>query len=237
MIPVRYRLIILFIFFRQIVSAQSDSAQYAASLNNAVNFYFTSLAQDAAIYNGTQYLGHDAKVKSSPFFLSDSMQRGNIFYAGNLYTNIPLLYDMVSQVVVINRIGAENLKMQLLNEKLKYFTAGDHKFLRLKDSKDSLSEIKFYDVLYEGRADALAFRSKYLTSSLSKEEAGAYKESVIYFIRKNDQNYKVTSKNDIINVLFDKKENIRSFLHKNNLNFRKEPEATLNSVVAYYSTL
>src|SRR5450631_4456178 len=85
-------------------NAQSLSeGTHSDALKNAQNYFQYTIGEDAHIFAGKEYLGYATYIKGHPFFLTDQMQQCEIFYDGTLYENIPLLFDIVSQKIVMNR--------------------------------------------------------------------------------------------------------------------------------------
>src|SRR5450631_1679752 len=107
-------------------TAQTSSLQSIPdSFINVKEFFQNEIKEDAHLYTGKEFIKYSVNIKGHPFFETDQMQNGTIFYDGTLYENVPLLYDIVGQEVVINRFDSGE-GIRLLNEKIKYFTFDGH---------------------------------------------------------------------------------------------------------------
>ena len=75
----------------------SDSA-YTIALRQ----YHAFVAPETGLYRGPQYADYDYLIqKGEPFFGPDSIRTGTIWYDGIFYEHIPMLYDLVKGLVVI----------------------------------------------------------------------------------------------------------------------------------------
>ena len=129
-------------------SAQSDTA----ALNKAILVYRHSKAAEASLYSGVLYAGYNLRLLGHPFYQSDSPIQGSLTYDGTFFPDVPLSYDLEKDLVVIP--DKHNiLKIQLISEKLLYFTIGDHRFIHLRPNNSEVNAPAegFYEVLYEGK--------------------------------------------------------------------------------------
>jgi hypothetical protein len=204
-----------------------------------VKLYFNSVGENAHIYTGYEYFTPDRNIKGSPYYLSDSPWPADLIYDDSYYRNIPVLYDVVKDEVVINRLG-QNFKISLITDKLKSFTIRRHEFIRI--SRDSSNGVElttgFYDRLYNGKTIVLAKRrtrlqETYVYSQIIYE----YIRQDIYYVVVSGQATEVNSKSSVLKLFNSKKSEIKTFIRKNKLNFKSDFEKTLVAVSAYYDQL
>ena len=126
------------------------------------------------------------------------MQNGTVFYDGTLYENVPLLYDIVSQEIVINRYNSDE-RMKLLNEKIKHFTFDGYRFENIfsVEGKDENVSSTIYEIMSEGRAGVLAKRIKRIKNGLKAEDPTSFVEEDELYIRKGKNLYAIDSKNPV----------------------------------------
>src|ERR1019366_1566808 len=125
-VPALILLAIIFPFYK--TAAQTSAIQSVPdSFINARAFFQNEIKEDVHLYTGKEFIKYSVNIKGHPFFETDQMQNGTIFYDGTLYENVALLYDIVSQEIVINRYNSDE-RMKLLNEKIKYFTFDGYRF-------------------------------------------------------------------------------------------------------------
>ncbi len=224
------------------VNAQSymtDSAFYRQSVDNTINFYISSLGESTHLYNGAEYSYSYHGVTGHPFFETDQRVKGNVFYDGTLYTDIPISYDLTRDEVLMDN-KAQGFDLRLVTDKIKSFTILNHVFVRLvRDTinKGGIEATGFYDLLFNGRIKVLAKRRKKIEQAFKAEEAPRFIQYNEYFVLKNDEYHKVDSKRSLLDVFGDQKDKLKKYLKKNKLNYKKNPENTIVKAADYYGQL
>ena len=217
----------------------TDSALYVRSVNNVLQLYKKEVKENLHIFNGIEYLRTSHGVKGTPFFEADSLLPGGVFYDGRLYEDVPLHYDMVTDNVVISNY-ARNNEIVLVPEKLNYFYAAQHLFVRITadSSLPSFIQTGFYEKLYDGKMMVLVRRQKVpRQAGIASDTELRYNEYNYYFVFMNNTFYRADDKNDFLSLAGDKKEEIRKFIKTNKLKFNKKREAAMISIAEYYSQL
>lgn len=240
--PLSLKFLLFFLVFVKMAGAQelaNDSLTNSLYNTYPVKLYFNAVGDNAHIYSGYEYFTPDRNIKGSPYYLSDSPTPSDLIYDDSYYRDIPIMYDVVKDEVVINRLG-QNFKISLVNDKLKSFTLRRHEFIRV--SGDSINgtqlPIGFYDRLYNGKTIVLAKRKTrlqetYVYSQINYE----YIREDIYYVIVAGQIVQVDSKSSVLKLFNSKKSDIKSFIRKNKLNFKSDFEKTLVAVSAYYDQL
>src|SRR5579863_355125 len=240
--PVLLKFLLCFMLFVKMAGAQdlrSDSLSNQLNNSYPVGLYFSAIGENAHIYSGYEYLTPDRNIKGSPYYLSDGPSPSDILYDDTYYSDIPILYDVVKDEVVINRLG-QNFKISLITDKLKSFTLHRHEFIRI--SVDSANGVQlptgFYDRLYNGKTIVLAKRrtrlqETYVYSQINYE----YIREDIYYMIVAGQIVQVDNKSSAMKMFKSKKSEIKSFIRKNKLNFKSDFEKSLIAISAYYDQL
>ncbi|MDQ4140859.1 MAG: hypothetical protein M3142_10075 [Bacteroidota bacterium] len=222
-------------------TAGSDSAYLATRITNLTNQYNEAIADEKHLFNGKEYLSYDKSyLKGHQFFKSDQEQEGEVHYDGYLYTNVPLLFDVIQDQIVISEPNG-SLQFKLDSKKVAFFKVHGHSFIRLV--ADTLTEptIKtgFYDLLVDGKINLLAKRSKRIFEGATHR--GLEGEFIItdkFFIRQNDKYYPVSKKKTVLNILVDNKKELQRYSRSQRLKLKKESrEASLIKLVQYYDHL
>jgi hypothetical protein len=204
-----------------------------------VRLYYTAIGENAHIYNGYEYMTPDRNTKGSPYFISDAPTSASLSYDDIYYQEIPILYDQVRDLVVINRLD-QNFKISLINEKLDYFTFHNHQFIRItRDStRGDVLVSGFYDRVYAGKSSVLVKRKKTAQESVEYTVTVlTYKETDIYYVKMGGRYSEVTNKSSVLKLFQSKKSEIKSYLRKNKLKFNSDFEKTLIAASAYYDQL
>ena len=221
----------------------ADTSVKTSSVYSAVKLYHQFLTPETGLYNGSQYAYNSYYPfeinQGDPFFISKQFDTGAVFYNNVLYEHVPLLYDIVKDELLIH--DPTNFYIIRLNSaRLGWFTIWDHTFIRLiHDSANNLLPTGFYDLLYNGNTALYKRVSKiFMENSTSFMGINKYLvESNAFFIKKDNQYYRVNKKRSILLIMRDKKKEVLQFIKKNKLNFRKDYEAALTKLVAYYNEI
>ncbi|KAA9041247.1 hypothetical protein FW778_04215 [Ginsengibacter hankyongi] len=224
--------------FKNTVAQNAATANLADSYSNAKKLFQDQIKEDAHLYTGKEFIEYPVTIKGHLFFETDQMQNSAIFYDGTLYENIPLLYDLVGQDVVINRYNsAEPIK--LLNEKIKYFMFDGHRFENIfsYEGIDGNVTNTFYDVMFNGKASVLVKRIKRIKNGIKAEDPASFVEQDELYVRTGNSLYAVDNKNAAITAFNNKKDLVKSFIRKKKFRFKKNIESELVATAEYYSTL
>jgi hypothetical protein len=240
--PLSLKFLLCCLVFVKMAGAQeltNDTLTNSLNISYPVKLYFNAVGENAHIYNGYEYFTPDRNIKGSPYYLSDSPWPADVIYDDSYYKNIPILYDVVKDEVVINRLG-QNFKISLVNDKLKSFRLRSHEFIRVSVDSVNGNQLAtgFYDRLYNGKTIVLAKRKTrlqetYVYSQISYE----YIRQDIYYLIVAGQVVQVDSKSSVLKLFNSKKSEIKAFIRKNKLNFKSDFEKTLVAVSAYYDQL
>ena len=216
-----------------------DSVTNSLYNSYPVSLYFNALGENAHIYTGYEYYTPDRNIKGSPYFLADGPILANVVYDDSYYQNIPAIYDIVLDQLIIDRLG-ENFKISLVDDKLTSFTIQNHEFIRI--SRDSAAGIElptgYYDKMYAGKTTVMVKRKRRLQETLYYgTTTSEYKDEYIYYVITGSQIVQVSSKSGVLDLFKSKKTEIKSFIRKNKLSFKSDFEKTLVAVSAYYDQL
>jgi len=217
----------------------ADTAFITAAKNYAFSLHQTALHSQSRLYNGSKYREPDFDFEQHPFFLSEDWITGSLFYDGALFTDVPLMYDLMNEVLVTEHTPSGH-PIQLVREKLRYFTLQGHYFERIENESvgNSLPGTAFYDILYNGTSRLVARRQKFLRQEIEdKQIQSLYPERNRYFILMNGVYFPVKTKASILRLMGDKKQEIKKALRKQGVHFSDDRERALITVAGYYDSL
>lgn len=218
--------------------SSNDSIFYHNVIKNIKDTYFSSIQNNAHLYNGIEYEYFGRGVIGSPFFMVDTMHNGSVFYDGILYEDMPLRYDMVDDAVLV-KYGSDNNTIRLIQEKVVYFSILDHKFIRFSDDDHSNDFSGFYELLYNDK-NVLAFAKRYkkrMLSSNVEDKLGSFVQYDQYFIYKDGKYFSVNSQSDLAEIFSDKAQAIKKFMRSEKATYKKNPEQAIISTVIFYNGL
>jgi hypothetical protein len=114
----------------------ADTSFSNVARKNAVALYEHALRSQSRLYNGSKYVAPNHTLEEHPFFSSDDWLVGAAFYDGEYFENIALMYDLHNGALITEHLPSGQ-PIQLVSEKLKYFSIGRHYFERIEN--DSVS--------------------------------------------------------------------------------------------------
>ncbi len=220
-----------------IISAQPQSSDTSIDgTQKAIGLFYQSVNENAHLFNGREYIKYDPRIKGDPYFNVADLQPGVIFYDGTLYQNVPMLYEVLGEQVVIRQYG-QGVLITLVNEKIDYFTMFGHTFIHLvPDSANIDISDGFYDRIYNGNTTVFVKRQKILTEDPNTFER-SFTEKDGYFIYKNNVYHPVSDRGSVLSVFKDKKKDIAKYLRQNKISFNKTPEYAMTKMAEYYDQL
>jgi hypothetical protein len=241
-------LLLLTILFCHCLQAQPAAARdtsLTGSLDDsgyvkALSLYHSYLTPESGLYKGNEYADYAHLLRDGhPFYGESRPKPGSVSYHGILYKNIPILYDLVYDQVIIGDYY-NIFKIILTGQLIDRFTIEDHSFIRLTDSvTPGLPKVGFYEELYAGRITLLKKETKLVQEDLNNgDRAQRFIEGTdsSYFLRIGNVYYPVNHNKSLLAALKDKKKEARRFIRSNNLSMRKDRENTLIKVAAWYDS-
>jgi hypothetical protein len=230
--------------FCQNLQAQTtpgDSSSQQNAFSNALTLYKGSLNNQLPIYSGPEYNFYDPHIKGNAYFSDvNGFTQGAVLYDGAIYNNIPMLYDLnLDEVVVLlpNHIS----KLTLIKYRLKSFDFLEHHFVNINaDTLISNTTIKsgIYDELYNGRSEILVKRVKSIQNNNGANTIETYfSASKDYYIKKNRVYVSFGSKGSLLDIFKDKKKELKQYIKANNINYRDNPEEAMVKIATYYDHL
>ena len=216
--------------------AGSDSAILKQASQYALARYEQLDGGRDRLYNGYEYVGYDPRIRGHSFFEDNNWQNGSVLFDGRAYSAVPMLYDIVRDVVVIEH-GA-GFRMTMRSDQVKTFSLLNHTFVRLSDTTSQGFRTGFYDLLYDGPTQLLARRTKTILINPSVTSGfGEFDAKAMYYIHKGNHYYPVKNKKTLLAVLTDHKQELVSYARKQKIRFRPDPEPAILALTQQYDKL
>ena len=215
----------------------SDTSFRQKAISNLIGFYREAVGRQAGLYNAPEFDPYIIPFsKGHPYFQSNALANGTVTYEGIVYPDVPLLYDLVRDELVLLRHD-DVRRLNLIKERVECFSIHGHSFVQLfsDTTMKSAPTPGFYDLLFDGAVDLLARRTKNLqqyTEGLSLENKVFAKDH--YYVVKDKTYYNVRNKKTLLAVLKDKKSAIQQYIRTNKIQFRHNFEKAAVAIVAYY---
>jgi hypothetical protein len=218
----------------------SDTSFLTKSRAQAYALYTEKIAEQSPLVNGSEYkeyLTVPELTTGIPYFISDDWIDGNVFYDSALYSNVPLMYDEVTDKLIIEQ-PFSHYKLELISEKVNYFEISGHTFLRIVRAKsDSTISTGFYDVLYDGKTKAYVKRLKQVIETT--QPGGVlinYLDTKRYLLWKDNIYYPVSRKSSVMKVFEDKRKLLRKLVrdHSSEIDFHNNREKSIALIARLY---
>lgn len=228
-------------FGQNLTAAVGDASpsDAAPGVQKALLLYDSATVESQHLYNGKQYFVYDSREVEHQFFLTDEWTMGSVFYDGQQFEQVPLLYDIVKdQLVARYRHGFGDLTLQ--NPKVRSFTLAGHNFMRVEADTGRMEGLRtgFYDQLYTGKTKVLARRRKERLPQLSETKITIefpIKDQL--YLYKDGEYQPVRSKRSVLALLPEHKRLLKRELRKKNIGFRQNREESVVAMAARYDEL
>ena len=230
-------------FFLQVISvtaqsAADDSTLYKKAVSNTIALYYKSAGDQLGLYNGIQYGGYPFSfTEGHPFFYSNKPGIGSVVYDGILYENLSMQYDEIAEALFMQDSAR---RIQLLNPRIERFTLFANNFIRIVKDTESAALVKtgFYNILYEGGTSLLKKEVKLIRDDVSTGELRHFVDATeYYYLKKNNVFFSIKSKGGFLDLFKDKRKQIKQYIAKNKLSYRKDRDNMLAKATAYYDQL
>jgi hypothetical protein len=228
--------VLIFFIFVLCVKAhgqKQDTARLSSSIKKAKSFYEKSMGIQSLLYNGGSPKQYNSQVDLLPFYLPD-WENGWVYYDRELYTDVPLMYDLVSDKLIVNQV-ISSADIELVSMKVSKFNIQGHTFVHLGNGSDISLQDGFYELLYDGNIKVFSKRKKTIEERIEDGRIVYNVESSDrYFIYKDGVYTPVNKKPSVLKALGDREKELKAYSKKSKLDFRRKPDVSLVQLVRYY---
>ena len=209
---------------------RSDSAFVAEAKKSSIGRYNTSIGGQSHLYNGSAYTEYVSQNEENPYFIDEWIE-GSVDYDGEFHDNIPILYDIsLDRVIIDNQYSIK--KVMLVDDKVSEFTIQDHHFVHLKDTPLPAGH---YELAYDGNTKVYVRHKKTLQSrTVDYSIINQFEEKKLYYIYKDGKFLTVRGKGSVLKVLGDKKKELKKFARDNKLAFGNDRARDISRMAEYY---
>lgn len=242
----RYTLILILLycalFGNNRVLAQdkiADSVQLHQTTVNMAAMFNKAVVEQSRLYNGPAFVPYSFKSETNGNFQDvTNFNTGSVNYDGIVYTNVPLIYN-IDRDMLISRLYNGFALYTLLSDRVYEFDLLNHHFVRvLPDNLNKQITAGFYDELYNNKLQLLARRTKSIQRVASSDGIkSVFNQNTEYFLKKKGVYYNANSQGKILDILKDKKKELKQYVKDNKADFGDNPEHAMVMLVAYYDHL
>jgi len=223
---------------QQVAAQNAGDTTLRENALKAIGIYYENLGDESPLYSGSEYIEYAYTLQEGhPFFQTATFINGNINLEGMIFHDVPMLYDIVKDQVII-RDFQKVYKINLPADRIQQFFLLGHLFVRLTNDTSDKIKTGFYDQLYNGKIGLLAKREKKILVKYSDLQINNVVVSQdIYYIKKDGVFYTIKNKSSLFTVLKAKKKEVQEYLKTNHIKFKREPEQAMMVAVKYYDQL
>ena len=172
------------------------------------------------------------------FLFSNDYLPGSLTINCKSYNNLGIRYDIYNgEIITITNHGSNlQLNKEMVDSFSLVYNLKTYRFINT--TEDSLPGIKGYiSVLYKGKSALYVKYKKEIQSLAVGNKYDLFDQTYrIYFVKGATIN-QISSKNELLKVLYEDKTQIKDFIKKNKLKIsKKEPESFI-PVIRYYDSL
>jgi uncharacterized membrane protein len=231
-------LFVVLLHLQSFGQAAEASATGGGVTSYPVTLYKEATAMTQNLYNGRQYYVYDSRQEEFQFFNQRKWNKGVVYYDGQQFDSIPMLYDIFKDELVIKHFNGDHILIQ--SEKVGFFILNDHHFARLEAGKDINDQMRtgFYDILYDGKSRTILRRTKSRQEKIvDKKVIAMYPEKNFFYIFDGGRYNAVHSKKSVLNLFPEHKKELRKVLRDEKIKFRKNREVAIAKIVAKHDEL
>jgi hypothetical protein len=233
-----FHILLIGVLSQHVAAQNANDTTLRENALHAIGVYYKSLGEESPLYNGSEYIEYAYTLQEGhPFFQIADFENGNINLDGMIFHDVPVLYDIVKDQVIIQDFQRV-YKINLPAEKVREFFLLGHLFVRI--TRDSADQVKtgFYDQLYKGKVALFAKREKKILEKYSNIQISKVVITEnIYYIKKEGVYHTIKNKSSLFAVLKTRKKEVQQYLKTNNIKFKREPERAMIMAVKYYDQL
>lgn len=189
---------------------------------------------NSSVYNGIEHLGYSSGIEGIAYYNTPEWIPGTLVYRDQSYAGVFLKYDLVKDEVILQHFNGFT-GIILFSPRIHSFSLANSKFVNVQSSNGRNG---IYQEMATGKIGFYAKRIKQIDERLLPH--GVEKKIVTknaYYLMKDGVLHTVRNEKAVMDLVKDKKNEVRSHLKGSGLKFRKSPEAFLLTVVTYYNQL
>ncbi len=183
-----------------------------------------TLGNNSLLYNGTEYIKQFDQTKGTPFFPTEKTN-GAVFYFGNWYQNLDLLYDIQDDVVITRDVQGL-LKMRLTREKLDEFKVDGHYFVKYKLTSGAG---EYYEQFFKGQRSLLMQWRKVTDSDDPQIQKFILRKTL--FVLDKGEIITLERTSDLFSIEPKHQKELKKFYREQKLSFKKDPIKASKAII------
>jgi len=190
------------------------------------------------LLNGRIWRNPYTRVTGDQFFLENIFFSGSVIFNGKRFDNLDLKYDIHNDELILS---IESYPVIMLNKEMVdsfSLVLGSRIFRFINAGNDTPDVLKGYvNVLYDGPSALYVKYSKMIQPLGDDGINDQFYQRHQAYLRKGAEIIPVEGKRNLLNLLEDKKSEIRDYTKKNRIRILKQDPYTYIRVIEYYDNL
>ena len=193
------------------------------------------------VVNGRSYIPDHYNAKGDPYLFSDKWVESTIVIEGKKYGNQEILYNIDTEKLILKSSQKINEEVLLVlnTEFVDAFYFGEHYFVNgYKNFPDRIFP-GFVEQVYSGNfVIVIRYQKSFISNYTANAPNGFYSgtKSAIY-ISEEGTLKKLPTKKALLDYFLDQKKEIKKFIRKNNIKYKKANAIQLNKLFSYCDTI
>lgn len=197
-----------------------------------------TIKENQILYIGKVWHNLYFNVRGDQFLFSRDYLPGSLTINGKSFKNLNISYDIYNDELITptNRGSILQLNKEMVDS---FSLVSGYKTYRfINTMEDSLKGIKgFVNVLYKGKSALyVKYKKEIQPLAVDKKYDLFYQTYRIYFLKGKIIN-QVTSKSDLLKILYEDKTQIKDFIRKSNLKISKKVPESFIPVIMYSDSI
>ncbi len=187
------------------------------------------------LYNGRVWRNFYYKIEGNPFLFSNEFLPGNVTINGKTYNNIQIRYDIYNDQILI--LTDKMVIIQLNKEMVDGFTVRFSEVIynfRKIEGNDIYPVSGYVNVVYDRKSSLFVRYRKEIDTSGSDNLYGVFYLLRRLYVMKDGVISLITSRNDFLKLLQDKKQQVKKFIKDGKIKISKMNPWSFATVLDFY---
>lgn len=184
--------------------------------------------ENTRLFNGKEYIDRHRTINIKNKFLAGGTGIGAVLYDGQWFPNLQMRYNVFDDLLLVQlESNLGNNILELIKQKIEQFTFNGLQFINVNPIQSNSPVTGFYEILFENpQLSILKKHAKSITEKRDRQVTYFEFEPIEghYAFGYKNIHYLLRSRNDIINVFPELKEEITSYYKDNSRMLRSRPD-------------
>ena len=190
------------------------------------------------LLNGRIWWNQYTRVTGDQFFLGNIFFKGSVTFNGRKFENLDMKYDIHNDELILS---IESYPVIMMNKEMVDsfdLVLGNRIFHIINAGTDTSNVLRGYvNVLYGGRSSLYVKYTKKIQPLGDDGRYDLFVQEHLIYLRKGTEIVPVEGKRNLLNLLEDKKKEIRDYIKSSRIKVMKKDPYTFIPVLEYYDSI